>query len=147
MTVISAGSDNNMPNNDSDKRSGISFTCWKHNLGYIRQFLKNQRKKKMVLKFWQVGERDTCNLNARRCNRLQRLCTGMVKRGFEVWANPGDAKLRKSSYQKTNRNPGRSSTAQSIKFFKATKPMKGSSNRGVKSSGLTLLKTANLNRC
>lgn len=71
----------------------------------------------------------------------------MVKRGFEVWANPGDTKLRKSSYQKSNRNPGRPSTAQSIKFFTASKPMKGPSNRGVKSSGLMLPKTANLNRC
>lgn len=46
-------------------------------------------------------------------------------RGFGVQADREDEKLGEVSNQKTSRNPGRSLTAQSIKFDEASKSMIG----------------------
>lgn len=52
ITIISAGSDNNMPDNDSDKRSG-KFHLLKAQFGIHKVILEEPRgkKKKTVLKF------------------------------------------------------------------------------------------------
>lgn len=108
--------------------------------GIHKVILEGPRKKE-VLKFGYTGELDTDHLNARRGNRLQRFCTGMVKRGLEVQANLEDGKLGKAANQKTKRNPGRSPTTQS-NSLRPPSLCKDLLHRMAESNCLMLLKTS-----